>query len=82
MTSTSTFETSGTEDSTRNLGKTEGGCTDLNLPYMPLSSCKFTGPIMKPGSTIVTWVAWGRSLNLTNAILQETVQDWGEEIIL
>lgn len=32
---TSTFETYGTEDSTLNLGKTEGGHTDLNLPYMP-----------------------------------------------
>ena len=32
---TSTFETSGMEYSTLNLGKTEGGHTDLNLPYMP-----------------------------------------------
>lgn len=76
------FESSGMEYSTLNLGKTEEATLTANLPYMP--SVLLQVPLdlyPKPGSATVTWETWGRSPELTSAILQGRVQSWKEDII-
>ena len=47
--------------------------------FCPLASSLDLYP--KPGSATVTWETWGRSPELTSAILQGRVQSWEEDII-